>query len=161
MISVFVPRHIEYGLHEQPILGSRRQQRDKQQNSGPRTWIFCFPNSFAKLWLNALCANLPAENALLVTFPLRLAVAPVKINVPLLPSSSIAFSWNAKIAWRENAKGALMLVSSTALRSSSVTSRKALTIPATAFQTATRISALGALGQVWDLIRWKLVVTSE
>lgn len=72
--------------------------------------MFCFPNSFDKLWLNARSANLPAAKALVVTLPLKLAVAPVINNVPLLPLSSSSFALNARMACWEKAKAPVMLV---------------------------------------------------
>ena len=52
------------------------------------TWIFSFPNSFDKLCDRALRPNFPAANALVMVFPLKLAVAPVKIKAPLFPVGS-------------------------------------------------------------------------
>ncbi len=102
------------------------------------TWMFSFPNSFARLWLSALRPNLPAANALVVTFPRIAAVAPVKSSVPLLPRSSSSFCLNARTAPRENAKAAVTLVWRDVSMSLSVTSRKGLKTPVPAFQSATR-----------------------
>ena len=93
------------------------------------TWMFSFPNSFARLWLSALRPNLPAANALVVTFPRMAAVAPVKRSVPLLPRSSSSFCLNARMAPRENAKAAVTLVCRDSLTSLSVTSRNDFQTP--------------------------------
>ena len=87
------------------------------------TWMLCEPNSLFKLWLRARNPNFPAENALVVTFPLLDAVAPVKSSVPLLPFSSSSFSLNSIIADREKANAARTFVSRERATSASVKER--------------------------------------
>lgn len=109
------------------------------------TWIFSFPNSLAKLWDSALRPNLPAANALVVMFPLKLAVAPVKINVPLFPSgSSILFCLNVRIASRENANAASTLVASESRISEGVISRNGFHTPYPTLKTTAWILNFGA-----------------
>lgn len=48
------------------------------------TWMFSGPNSLFRLWLKLRTANFVTENMLVIVLPLRVAVAPVKISVPLL-----------------------------------------------------------------------------
>lgn len=79
------------------------------------TWMFSFPNSFAKLWLSARRPCLPAANALVVTLPRTAAVAPVKMSVPRLPSSFRSLDLKARMASRENPKAAVMFVSTVSL----------------------------------------------
>lgn len=110
------------------------------------TWIFSFPNSFAKLCDNALKPNFPAANTLVVVFPLKLAVAPVKIKVPLFPfGSSTSFCLNVKIASRENANAASTLTASDSWTSEGVTSRKGFQIPWPTLKTAALMLNFGAV----------------
>jgi hypothetical protein len=82
--------------------------------------------------------NLPAAKALVVVFPLRLAVAPVNSKVPLFPSS-MSNSLNASMDARAKAKAATMLVSTLAWMSSGVISRKGFqTLVPAALKRATR-----------------------
>lgn len=93
------------------------------------TCIFSFPNSLFKLWLNARRPNLPAANVLVVLFPRQLAVAPVKISAPRLPTTSSSFALKAVIASLENANAARTFVSSASATSSSVISRNGFQTP--------------------------------
>jgi hypothetical protein len=102
------------------------------------TWIFCLPNSLAKLCDKALTPNLLAANADVVALPLMAAVAPVKMSVPLFRASpatppSLAVSNSSfvisRMAARAKAKAATTLVSIDSRTSSSVISRKGFQIP--------------------------------
>jgi hypothetical protein len=77
--------------------------------------MFCFPNSLARLWDNALKPSFPMANAEVVVLSLRLAVAPVKSSVPRLPAQ---FPIHVDLVFlqgqddlREKANAAVMLVS--------------------------------------------------
>ena len=73
--------------------------------------MLSLPNSFAKLWDSALVPNLAAANADVVTLPLKLAVAPVNIKVPLFPfSESISFCLKLRIDSRAKANPATTFV---------------------------------------------------
>jgi hypothetical protein len=115
------------------------------------TWMFSGPNSLFRLWLKLRRANFVTENMLVNVLPLRLAVAPVKISVPLLcaPSfgcltgSDSSLVLKAVIAALENAKGPTTPVVVELSMSSSVTSKNFLKFPSPALKTATRISDEG------------------
>ena len=74
----------------------------------------------------------------MVVFPLVLAVAPVKINVPLLPNPSRSFSLNARMDWRAKAKAATTFVSRDVWISSGVILRKGFQTPYPALKTVAR-----------------------
>lgn len=89
------------------------------------TWMSCFPNSFARLWDRARTANFPEANALVVTFPRMLAVAPVNTSVPFAPVDGAgSFFWNARIAARAKANEPSMFTLFDSRTSSGVTWRK-------------------------------------
>jgi hypothetical protein len=81
-----------------------------------------------------------AEKMLVNTLPLKAAVAPVKISVPLLRAPSFGCStgsdssllWKAAIKALENAKGPTTPVVVERSMSSSVTSRNLLNVPSPA-----------------------------
>ena len=82
--------------------------------------------------------------------PRRLAVAPVKIKVPLFPAgSSRSFPLNASIAARENEKAPAMPVCNVSCTSSGVTDKKGLKTPAPALNTAARTAYSGFGNRCW------------
>ncbi len=99
-----------------------RKERSKEVLTWD-TWMFCLPNSFARLCDNALNACFPDENELVVTFPRTLAVASVKINDPLLPFSSTCLAWDAWITFFKHANTPPRFVCATPWTSSRVISR--------------------------------------
>jgi hypothetical protein len=116
------------------------------------TWIFCLPNSLAKLCDKALMPNLLAANADVVVLPLIAAVAPVKMSVPFLrpspaspPSLGVSNSSFviSRSAARAKAKAATTLVSSDSRTSSSVISRNGFQTPYPALKSATRRGEVG------------------
>lgn len=124
--------------------------KEEKQGLTWATWIFSFPNSLAKLWERALTPNLPAAKALVSTFPLMLAVAPVKRSVPLLPlGSSISFSLNAWIAPRAKEKAPATLVCREVWISSGVSSRKGFHTKPAVLKSATRITYSGFGNLAW------------
>ena len=119
------------------------QDREQVSQLTWATWMSCFPNSLDKLWDKALKPNFPAANALVVTLPLKLAVAPVKIKVPRAPfARSISLSMNVLIAFREKENAASMLICKDSLTSSGVISRKGFQMPWPVFHMATVMTYL-------------------
>ena len=126
------------------------------------TWIFSFPNSFAKLWLKARTPCFPAAKALVSGPPLKLAVAPVKIKVPLFPlDCSISLSLNAKMVAREKEKAAATPVCNTAWTSLGVMSRNFLKTGSPTLYNAARIvnSCLGY--RAWMADQVEVMSSSE
>ena len=104
------------------------------------TWMFSGPNSLFRLWLKLLRANFVTEKMLVNVLPLRAAVAPVKISVPLLRAPSFgcfegsdsSLFRKAVITALENAKGPTTPVVVERSISSSVTSKNLLKVPSPA-----------------------------
>ncbi len=102
------------------------------------------PNSFAKLCDKARFPNFPAANALMMLCPRTLAAAPVKINAPRFPlDGSMSFSFNVRIAPRENENAAAMFVWIQSWTSCGLISRNGFHTPCEALNNATRITYLG------------------
>jgi hypothetical protein len=104
------------------------------------TWMFSGPNSLLRLWLKLRRANFLTEKMLVDALPLKAAVAPVKISVPLLRAPSFGYFEEsdsslfrkAVIAALEKAKGPATPVVVERSMSSSVTSKNLLKVPSPA-----------------------------
>ena len=155
------PSMIDYVWIKRP----HHQLQEKRMQKTPltcATWIFSFPNSFAKLWLKARTPCFPTEKALVSGPPLKLAVAPVKIKVPLFPlDCSISLSLNAKMVAREKEKAAATPVCNTAWTSLGVMSRNFLKTGSPTLYTAARIvnSCLGY--RAWMADQVEVMSSSE
>ena len=148
LLSVKIPPSMMDCLHHEARFG---ECIGNQEVHTCATWMFCGPNSLLRLWLKLRRANFVTEKMLVNVLPLKPAVAPVKISVPLLRAPSFgcfrgsdsSLFWNAVITALENAKGPTTPVVVERSMSSSVTSKNFLNVPSPALYIATRISEEG------------------
>lgn len=126
------------------------------------TWMFSFPNSFDKLWDSARIPNLPAANALVTTFPLVLAVAPVKIKAPFFPlGCSMSLSLKARVAPRAKENADTTFVCKDSSTSWGVISKNFFHTPNPALKTATRMTYSGFGNLAWIAVQAEVTSSLE